>query len=804
MLIRSTFQRCGMVLVACALVAVGVVALDPLSGPVGAQAPTGKLALASDDVADASGPSISADGRWIVFGGSVGERRSVFRTDRTTGETAELSPVPDGVEAGDTVQARLSADGCVVVAITEIPFDLFRDDDRDERWDVYRLVVPECGGEPNAWELVSLDERRGVARDDVFPDSAPALSGSGGLVAFVHPLGASADTVGTISLVDLTTPPSDPDRIQRVAGMPAEAPNREFLYRGARQPVLSENGRHLAFTSDTTASEALPGWADGPVPGEFATSQVYVWDRALDDQRRAVYLVSGRNGVPSAAGSTSPVMSEDGRIIVFTSRDRTLVPAILPLCLPDCPRQVYRYDRDTDGNGIFDEEPRQPPLSLVSAVDAGVVEVGLPTAGDQSSWAPAVNADGSQIAFVTDATNLLPSRRAGGGSASDGDLLIAEFHLGQLRRVLDGPDLTAVPGAHGRPSLSRTGQVIAFDTAAGSLLEPELLATNGPLRNIIAVDVRPQLSLAQLDFGTVLLGFESIELYATVLNSGPAAFEPTSVSASPGFRVTGGSCARGIIVAAGTSCSVNLTFTPTAPRGYEGTLTVAGDGDDAPSVTTVLRGAAGEPTLQPSPGGVDLEGGIVGRTGGRVAIDIENTGFLATSIARIELGGANPEDFAILDESCRNRALNPDGTCTIEIEFQPTAVGYRSALVLVTTGIGQYTSAVVGGLARYEPSFEIDDSVRAVAGGTIGVGGAGFPAGARVTIGFDDGSPPFETVTAGERGQFLSLVELPLRVRAGERRLVATSEGNAIAVAPIVVHQPREGHHDQLPGFGWG
>ena len=108
-------------------------------------------------------------------------------------------------------------------------------------------------------------------------------------------------------------------------------------------------------------------------------------------------------------------MSEDGRVIVFTSRDRTLVSAALPKCVPLCPSQVYRFDRDTDGNGIFDEPPRDDPLALVSAVDAGVVDVGVPRAGNDVSWAPAVNADGSQIAFVTDATNLLPSRRAGGG-----------------------------------------------------------------------------------------------------------------------------------------------------------------------------------------------------------------------------------------------------------------------------------------------------------------------------------------------------------------------------------------------------
>ncbi len=760
-----------------------------------------RVDVVSADVSDAAGPSLSADGRWVVFGGLVDQRRSVFRTDRESGITTELSPVPAGVRSGDTLHPRLSADGCVVVALTEIPFDLFRDDDRDARWDAYRLVLPECGGQPNGWELVSASERSGTARDDIFVDSAPAISGSGAVIAYVHPLPGAPDGVGTISVVDVTVPVNEPGRVEGVAGIPVEAPNRAFLYRGARQPALSQNGRHLAFVSDTTASELLPGWADGPVPGEYATSQVYVWDRRAADQRRGVRLLSGRDGQRSLAGGESPAMSDDGRIIVFTSRDRALVTAELSGCLPDCPSQVYRFDRDTDGNGIFDEPPRRSPLAIVSAVDAGVVAVGVPRAGDRSSWAPAVNADGSQIAFVTDAINLLPSRRGGGGAAEDGDLLVAEFELGQIRRVLDAPHLTGVPGAHGAPSLSKTGQVIAFDTmAAGPLTGVHRTSTG---RSIVTAEATPKLSLAALDFGTVLLNLQSAELYAQVLNAGPAAFEPTELSISSNFAITGGTCARGVIVAAGTSCSVNLTFTPTAIRGYSGTLRVSGNGSDAPSVSTSVRGAAGDPVLLAEPGGVDVEPGVVGDVGGRVAIDIVNIGFLPSSVARLQLGGNHPNDFAVVTQSCTGRALNPDASCTVEVEFLPQGPGYRSALLIATTPVGEYTAAVIGGLARYAPTFEVDSSV-VRPGGSLGIGGAGFPPESLVSIGFDDGSKPFETVTSNEGGSFLAIVTLPGRLRAGQLRLVASSADGAVATAMVDVQRPVERSIPRLPGFGLG
>ena len=766
----------------------------------------GLVQQASADVADAAEPSISEDGRWVVFTGRVDGRTSVFRTDLELGTTTEISPVPSAVRAGDTIHPRLSPDGCVVVAITEIAFDLFRDDDRDERWDVYRLLLPECGGQPNSWELVSLSQRAGTAIDGAFTDSAPALNGSGSQIAYVHQAPGSADGVATITIVDVSVPIDAPGRESTVAGVPVEAPNRAFLYSGFRQPVLSQNGRHLAFVADATASEALPGWADGPVPGEQATSQVYVWDRLAADQRRAVHLVSGRNGVASTAGADSPVMSEDGRVVVFRSRDRTLVSAALPTCIPDCADQIYRFDRDTDGNGIFDEPPRGDPLAIVSAIDAGVVESGVPRAGNASSWAPAVNADGSQIAFVTDATNLLPSRRAGGGAEDDGDLLVAEFELGQLRRVLDGADATDVPGAHGRPALSKTGEVIVFETMAGATIDGVRPLTDGGTRRVVTVSAVPQLSLASLDFGTVLRGFVSTELYARVLNSGPAAFEPTNVVVSSNFKITGGTCIRGVLVAAGTSCSVNLTFNPTAASGYEGTLTVSGDGPNAPSVSATVRGAAGEPTLLADPGGVDLETAVVGEVGGRVAVDIDNIGFAPTAVSNIGLGGAHPDDFEVLEQSCTDRALNPDASCTIEVEFRPRGVGYRSALLLVSAPSGQYTAAVLGGFARYRPSFETtaqttDEPARA--GRPLGLGGSGFPPDTAVAIGFDDGSQPFATVQTNSGGGFLAVVTLPSRLRIGERRLVATAEHGAVANVTIDVHGSVSRLNPAVPGYGF-
>ena len=764
---------------------------------------------AASTIVDARTPSVSADGRQVVFSGTVDGRSSVFRVALDTGMVDELSVVPAGVRAGDTIQPRLSADGCVVVATTEIAFDLFRDDDRDRRWDVYRLVLPECGGRPNAWELVSAEIATGSAIDGVATDDPASMSATGTLIAFTHAAQGLPDGLTTITMVDVTVPVGDRSRFIDLVGLPAESPNRAFTYLGARQPSLSDNGRHLAFVADFTASAPLPGWADGPEPGGPATAQVYVWDRLAADGDRGVRLVSGRDGVPSRFGGERPSISEDGRIVAFVSVDPRLVVASFPPCRPTCPSQVYRFDRDTDGNGLLDEPARTDPLTIVSATSS---TFGLPVAGNGASWSPMVGFDGSQIAFVTDATDLVAPGRGGGGARSDGDLLVAEHHLGTLRRVLDDPSEFATPGAHGHPVLSRTGGVVVFDTvvpagAAGTQLSYPVASTG---RTIGVATFRPDLSLSEVDFGTVMVGVESTELYATVRNSGPSSFEPTEVTVTGGFRITGGTCTRGVVVAAGQSCSVRLTFLPGSVGPRSGTLAVRSVGSDDPVASSPVRGSGGAPVLLARPGGVDLPAGVVGGTAGRVALDIANVGFAPTDVAELTIVGADSADFVIVGDSCRNRALNPDATCAVEVEFRPTGEGYRTALLVARTGssdpttAGSYTAAVLGGYAVHDPTIVVPAGLVARPGSEVQVVGTGFPIREPVVVGFGVGAVPLATVTADETGSFAVTVELPVRLPGGERSLVASASDGATAVARLMVVPRSRTPMPGIPGSGFG
>jgi hypothetical protein len=185
---------------------------------------------------------------------------------------------------------------------------------------------------------------------------------------------------------------------------------------------------------------------------------------------------------------------------------------------------------------------------------------------------------------------------------------------------------------------------------------------------------------------------------------------------------------------------------------------------------------------------VDLAPGVVGGVGGRVAIDINNVGFVPSEVARLTLGGANPDDFVIAEESCLRRALNSDASCAVEIEFRPTDVGYRNALLVATARTGEYTTAFLGGYAGYEPTFGLQ----------------GFPAGVDVAIGFDDGSEPFASVTTSDTGAALALLQTPLRVRGGTHRLVASAGETAIATVEVTFNARTTRTTPGLPGYGLG
>ena len=770
----------------------GLVVAAVVPAVVSARSESAPGAFAADGVDQIGAfPTVADSGRWVVFEGlppvdpeladtepdEAARTRTIWLRDLAADVPVdvELTPVPSTIAEGDSVRPVISGDGCSVTFITQMAFDLFRDDDTADRWDVYRLVLPHCGGEADDWELVSTraDEGDTSALDRVVPTMSPSVSDTGAVVAFTHRVRRSAPL--SVSVVDLTRPIGAEGRIEPLAGTPLLPPTTNtFRYLGQRDASVSDDGRFVAFSSDADATAVVPEWGDGPTPGSFATSQVYLWDReatADDVTASPVVLVSQVAGVAATQGGSSPMVSGNGQFVAYLSSSPELAGAVeLSACELVCAPQVYRFDQST-GQTL-----------LVSRRNTGGDEAKV--AADLGGGQPTITDDGSQVAFVTRARNLFPLQSPNVSGPGDGDIVVSEVDLGVVRRVSNLPDgITPSGTGSAHPHLSGTGRRLVFDSVvAGAITGRELSG-----RQVVSIDRPVQLSAPALDVGTVMVGLASDEWFVAVKNLGPSTFVPVSASATDAqFTVTGGTCALGLTVPPGESCTVNVRLTPLAPGPVSGTIVVS----EAPGgalISTPVSGAGGEPTLYPEQSGLTFEATEVGESTLAQTAGIVNIGLAPTAISRIRLVGAHADDFVLQDSGCRNAWLEPTDSCSVVVRFEPTDVGYRTGVVVVETVLGAYTAIVIDGNGRRTATLDVPVT-KIRAGADIAIGGRGFRPGAVVTIAWADGRGSSVSAVVGEDGAILAVLPTSANERRGARELVAQTSEQMVSV-PIEVRR---------------
>src|SRR5258706_122790 len=167
--------------------------------------------------------------------------------------------------------------------------------------------------------------------DDVDPRYPPAISGAGAVIAYTHAFDTSKSELLGVIVVDLTIPIGQPGHARPVDGTPETPPNTPYRYVGLREPSVSDDGRFVAFTSDANSSKPTPDWNSGQIPGDFASSQVFLWDRLNPDPNSAVKRASlGPDSVANGDAST-PAISADGTYVAFAS---TAVNLVIGASLP--------------------------------------------------------------------------------------------------------------------------------------------------------------------------------------------------------------------------------------------------------------------------------------------------------------------------------------------------------------------------------------------------------------------------------------------------------------------------------------
>ena len=194
-------------------------------------------------------------------------------------------------------------------------------------------------------------------------------------------------------------------------------------------------------------------------------------------------------------------------------------------------------------------------------------------------------------------------------------------------------------------------------------------------------------SPSSLSFANQTAGTSSSAQTVTISNTGTAAASISSITAGSGFSETN-SC--GSSIAAGSSCPVQVTFSPTAATGYTANLTVTGNAANSP-LTVALSGtgtATASATLTASPTSVNLGSEAVGSTSAAQTVTISNTGNAAAAIS--SLGAAAP--FA--ETSTCGSNLAAGASCTASVTFKPTVSGAASGTLTVASNAADGTLSV--------------------------------------------------------------------------------------------------------------
>jgi hypothetical protein len=174
-----------------------------------------------------------------------------------------------------------------------------------------------------------------------------------------------------------------------------------------------------------------------------------------------------------------------------------------------------------------------------------------------------------------------------------------------------------------------------------------------------------------LHFGNELVGAASLEKKVTLTNTGAIPLAISTIATNRDFFQKN-NCGTGLLP--GSSCTIDVTFKPTAKGIRTGTLSITDNAGNNPQ-TVALTGTG--TVVQLTPAFVDFGNQNVGTTSSPETITLTNTGPTPLLIRSIALGGSDFGDF-VETTSC-DSSLASKASCVIRVRFRPTAVGPRKA-----------------------------------------------------------------------------------------------------------------------------
>jgi hypothetical protein len=291
--------------------------------------------------------------------------------------------------------------------------------------------------------------------------------------------------------------------------------------------------------------------------------------------------------------------------------------------------------------------------------------------------------DGSTAIATLSATTLaFPSLQLNLASAPQSATLTnngnATLNLNSIGITGDYAETNNCPSALGVGSVC-TFQIVFTPTAGGARNGALTLTDNAPdsPQTITLTGsgyvTTATISAAGLSFTNQSVGSSSAAQTVTVTNTGANPMTVSGATASGDFAETT-NCSS---VVPTKSCTINVTFTPTASGIRVGTLTISDDAQGNPHAVT-LSGTGIASAASFSPTSLTFPSQSVGSTSVSQSITLTNSGTGQLTVTGIQTAG----DFAQTN-NCGTVAAN-GGTCLMVVTFTPTATGSRTGTLVVT------------------------------------------------------------------------------------------------------------------------
>jgi len=330
---------------------------------------------------------------------------------------------------------------------------------------------------------------------------------------------------------------------------------------------------------------------------------------------------------------------------------------------------------------------------------------------------------GGPVVSLSPASLTFPAQAVGSSSSSpqtltltntgNSTLTISSISISASFSQINNCSSSVAAGAS--CSISVTFQPTTSGTISGTLTITDNASPNTQAASLTGTGAGPAatLSPASLTFAAQPVGSPSSPQTVTLANTGTATLSITSISISGDFSQIN-TC--GSSLAAGASCGISVTFTPTSGGTRTGTLSVTDDASPATQTISLTgTGTAAGPAVTLSPASLTFATQSVGTISSPQSVSLSNTGSAALSISSIRTSG----DYLEINDC--GTILTPSSACTISVNFKPLAIGTWTGELNIADNANPPTQTVtLTGTGAPSTSVKLVPASLTFAGQTVG------------------------------------------------------------------------------------